>query len=115
MSKTFKTTNTTYHVTAKYLNRATFALDDIEFDIDTKNKRLIGKYVLEHYENCKNATDIMITDIKAITTTTNVTINASLNDIIAACKAAGITVTYNDSDNEDTNNPDDITTEDNDN
>lgn len=114
MAKTFKTTNTTYHITAKYLNRETFELDDIEFDIDSKNKRIIGKYVLEHYKNCKNATDIMIADIKAITTTTNVTIHASLNDIIKACEDANITVTYNDADSDD-NESGDTATENNNN
>lgn len=109
MAKTFKTTNTTYHITAKYLNRKTFTLDNIEFDIDSKNKRVIGKYVIEHYADCKNATDIMIDDITAITTTTNITIHASLNDIIKACEAANITVTYNDNDSDDNNSDDNVT------
>lgn len=105
MAKSFKTTNTTYHVSAKYLNRDTFTLDDIEFDIPSKNARTIAKYVVEHY-NCKNATDVNVTEVKPITTTTSVTINASIDDIIAACKAAGIEIVYNDNDNAASNDSD---------
>ncbi len=98
MAKTFKQTATTYHVTAIYLDRGTFSVETVEFDINSKNQRAISKYVVEHY-NCKNATDVNIADIKPITTTTSVTINASLDDIIAACKAAGIEIVYNDNGN----------------
>ena len=98
MSKTFKQTATTYHVTAKYLNRDTFTLDDVEFDITSKNARTIAKHVVNNY-NCKNATDVNVISVTPITTTTSVTINASLDDIIAACAAAGIEIVYNDNGN----------------
>lgn len=107
MAKSFKRTNTTYHVTAIYLNRETFTLDTVEFDIDSKNQRIINKYVLEHYDGCKNGTDINIADIHGITNTETVTINATLDDIINACVAAGIEITYSngdDTDSDDSNN-----------
>lgn len=115
MSKTFKRTNTIYHVTARYFNRAEFKPEPIKFDIDSKNKRNIIKYVLSHYENCKNGTDIDIISITSSVNITTVTINASLDDIISACKKAGITVTETAGDNTDATDDsisDDTATED---
>lgn len=106
MAKSFKRTSTTYHVTAIYLNRETFTLDTVEFDIDSKNQRIISKYVMEHYAGCKNGTDINIADIHGVTNTETVTINATLDDIINACVAAGIEITYSngdDAESEDSN------------
>ena len=115
MAKSFKRSATVYHVKARYFNRAEFKPVDIEFDIDSKNKRNIIKYVLAHYENCKNGTDIDIVTITSSVNTTTVTIHATLDDIIKACKAANITVDEVAGDNADAtddNDSDDTATED---
>lgn len=93
MSKTFKTTETTYHITALYFDREQFAPVTVEFDSVTKNARTLAKYVCDTY-GVKSQRDVNIADIQQTTEIVAITVDSDLRGILKACEAAGIAISY---------------------
>lgn len=90
MAKTFKSIETTYDVKGMWFDRATFALKDFDAVMASKSETVIKKRIAAAFD-CK-PTDVRIDSITPNTVTKSVKVHASMEEILDACRAAGITV-----------------------
>lgn len=100
MAKTFKTQSAQYIVNGRYFSREKFDLVGFEFVGDSKSERAIKSFVSKRFEDCTSTKDVIIDNIITNTVTTVYRVNASTEDIINACIAAGIEVDVIDADAE---------------
>lgn len=93
MAKKFNSITTLYSCSGVYVKRENGNMTLEQFDIvtDSRNERNIKKAVVDTHENVAMR-DVMVQNIVGVKTVHTYKVDASLADIIAACRAYGLDV-----------------------
>ena len=93
MAKKFNSITTLYNCSGVYVKREKGNITLEQFDIvtDSRNERNIKKAVVDTYENVAMR-DVMVQNIVGVKTVHTYKVDASLSEIIAACRAYGLDV-----------------------
>ena len=97
MAKTLRIQSTNYTVTANVVRKSNkgFEIDTFKATCETRNERLVKRAIIDLYANDGvkvKGSDILITEIVPFVTSTVYKIDASVEQIVNACAAAGISV-----------------------